>query len=286
MKIKNIIKTILRGFLTTLLIFAFTMIPLVIFVEKTINEDLMGTYLKESISENIKQNVTADSDLNLTEEQQTKIQQELEESESLNNFIEKYQDKILNDFIQENLNPEEVDIEEDIRQILLDNKGVVEEITGKTFTDEEYESIINKELEKENPNIAYQQIVKDTKNSLGEEEKQILKGYNTITSTEFIVIVSILSVISIIIIALLKKPYYKWIVNIAIASIVSALLIALVASSIVLIINTVLNSNNFTYMVSATPMLITAGIMIGISIILFIANYYLDLRWEEKNEVS
>ena len=279
-------KTFIRGFLTTLLIVTFTLIPLVMYVEKTINEDLLGAYLEDTISDNLKENMKSEEVFDLTEEEQQALEEEFENNESLQEFVNKYKDQILKDINSSEVNKEDINFEEDVRQLLLDNKELIEKTTGKTLTDEEYEELIDKELEKENLNIAYEQIVSGAKQSLNEDEQQVLQGYQTLTSEEFIIIASIISVVAIIIIALLKKPYYKWIVNLSIAGIVSALLISLVASALALVINTVLTSNNLSYLVSASPMLITSGIMILVSIILLILNKVLDHTRSKKHAVS
>ncbi len=279
-------KTFIRGFLTTLLIVTFTLIPLVMYVEKTINEDLLGAYLEDTISDNLKENMKSEEVFDLTEEEQQALEEEFENNESLQEFVNKYKDQILKDINSSEVNKEDINFEEDVRQLLLDNKELIEKTTGKTLTDEEYEELIDKELEKENLNIAYEQIVSGAKQGLNEDEQQVLQGYQTLTSEEFIIIASIISVVAIIIIALLKKPYYKWIVNLSIAGIVSALLISLVASALALVINTVLTSNNLSYLVSASPMLITSGIMILVSIILLILNKVLDHTRSKKHAVS
>ena len=279
-------KTFIRGFLTTLLIVTFTLIPLVMYDEKTINEDLLGAYLEDTISDNLKENMKSEEVFDLTEEEQQALEEEFENNESLQEFVNKYKDQILKDINSSEVNKEDINFEEDVRQLLLDNKELIEKTTGKTLTDEEYEELIDKELEKENLNIAYEQIVSGAKQGLNEDEQQVLQGYQTLTSEEFIIIASIISVVAIIIIALLKKPYYKWIVNLSIAGIVSALLISLVASALALVINTVLTSNNLSYLVSASPMLITSGIMILVSIILLILNKVLDHTRSKKHAVS
>lgn len=42
-------KTFIRGVLTTLLVFTFTLIPVVMFAEKTLTEELLGEYMKETL---------------------------------------------------------------------------------------------------------------------------------------------------------------------------------------------------------------------------------------------
>ena len=86
------------------------------------------------------------------------------------------------------------------------------------------------------------------------------------------------------IIALLKKPYYKWIVNIAIAGIVSSLFIALIGGSIALVLNVAIEIE--TVGISAMPMLITSGIMLLVSIVLIVINSILDSRKAKRHAVS
>ena len=114
----------------------------------------------------------------------------------------------------------------------------------------------------------------------------MVDGYNTLTSQQFVIVSIIISVIAIVIIALLKKPYYKWIVNVGIAGIISALFIALIGGSISLLVSVVINSINQTIKVSATPMLITAGIMLVVSIGLIVINNILDKKMEDDHVIS
>ena len=83
-------KTFIRGFLTTLLIVTFTLIPLVMYVEKTINEDLLGAYLEDTISDNLKENMKSEEVFDLTEEEQQALEEEFENNESLQEFVNKY----------------------------------------------------------------------------------------------------------------------------------------------------------------------------------------------------
>ena len=45
----GVMKTFIRGILTTVLVFTFTLIPTVMYAERTINNDLIGQYFKEEI---------------------------------------------------------------------------------------------------------------------------------------------------------------------------------------------------------------------------------------------
>lgn len=278
-------KTVIRGFLTTLLIAIFTILATTIYVDKTINEDVLGTYLKDSISSQLTDNIEEQYP-ELTGEEYEQLEEKIKNNESLNSFIEKYKDQIMNDMTGEDVNPEDVDLKEDIKQLLLENKEYVEQATGVEISDEEYEAAIDEAFDREDPNIVYSQIIKDTKQTLSEDDKNIIKGYQFITSNQFIMILSIVAVVVTLLIALLKKPYYKWIVNLGIAGFVSGILISIIGVGITLMINMIINTNEITFSISSVPMLITAAIMIVISIILFILNAVLDNHKEKKNAIS
>lgn len=278
-------KIVIRGFLTTLLIVIFTILATTIYVDKTINEDVLGTYLKDSISSQLTDNIEEQYP-ELTGEEYEQLEEKIKNNESLNSFIEKYKDQIMNDMTGEDVNPEDVDLKEDIKQLLLENKEYVEQATGVEISDEEYEAAIDEAFDREDPNIVYSQIIKDTKQTLSEDDKNIIKGYQFITSNQFIMILSIAAVVVTLLIALLKKPYYKWIVNLGIAGFVSGILISIVGVGITLMINMIINTNEITFSISSVPMLITAAIMIVISIILFILNAVLDNHKEKKNAIS
>ena len=278
-------KTVIRGFLTTLLIAIFTILATTIYVDKTINEDILGTYLKDSISSQLTDNIEEQYP-ELTGEEYEQLEEKIKNNESLNSFIEKYKDQIMNDMTGEDVDPEDVDLKEDIKQLLLENKEYVEQATGVEISDEEYEAAIDEAFDREDPNIVYSQIIKDTKQTLSEDDKNIIKGYQYITSNQFIMILSIAAVVVTLLIALLKKPYYKWIVNLGIAGFVSGILISIIGVGITLMINMIINTNEITFSISSVPMLITAAIMIVISIILFILNAVLDNHKEKKNAIS
>ena len=278
-------KTVIRGFLTTLLIAIFTILATTIYVDKTINEDILGTYLKDSISSQLTDNIEEQYP-KLTGGKYEQLEEKIKNNESLNSFIEKYKDQIMNDMTGEDVNPEDVDLKEDIKQLLLENKEYVEQATGVEISDEEYEAAIDEAFDREDPNIVYSQIIKDTKQTLSEDDKNLIKGYQFITSNQFIMILSITAVVITLLIALLKKPYYKWIVNLGIAGFVSGILISIIGVGITLMINMIINTNEITFSISSVPMLITAAIMIVISIILFILNAVLDNHKEKKNASS
>lgn len=276
-------KTFIRGVLTTVLVFTFTLIPTVIYAEKMVNEDLIGGYFKEEITNQMTEALT-DNLEGLSEEEYNEIKNTIENDEEINEFIEKYSNRIIEDLSKEEI--EDINLEEDIRDILQGNKDLIENVIGEEITDEQLNKAIDEIMADENTENAYQQIIEEARQEMPADAQAMVDSYNTITSDEFIIVSVIISIIAIIIIALLKKPYYKWIVNVGIAGIIAALFITLIGGSISLITNLVIESMEGTLAISATPMLITAGVMLVISIVLIIINSILDKNREKNHAIS
>lgn len=276
-------KTFIRGILTTILVFTFTLIPTVIYAEKTINNDLIGQYFKKEITNQMTKVITEDLE-GLSEEEYNKIKDTIENDEEINAFVEKYSNRIIKDLSKDKI--DDINLEEDIKKILYENKDIIEKAIGRKITDEQLDKAIEEVFESEKVENSYQQIIEEARQEMPKDAQTMIDGYNTITSDEFIIISVIVSVISIIIIAILKKPYYKWIVNIGIAGIIAALFVALIGGSISLIINLVIESIEGNMQIEPTPMLITSGIMLAISIILIVINHILDNRMKKNNAIS
>lgn len=276
-------KTFIRGILTTVLVFSFTLIPTIIYAEKTINNDLIGEYFKEEITSQITETMIDNLD-GLSTEEYNKVKNDIENNKEINAFIEKYSNRILEDLSKEKV--DDVNLEEDIKNLLHGNKELIEQAVGEKVTDEELDQALDTVFTGEDAEYSYQEIIKEVRNELPADAQAMVDGYNTLTSQQFVIVSIIISVIAIVIIALLKKPYYKWIVNVGIAGIISALFIALIGGSISLLVSVVINSINQTIKVSATPMLITAGIMLVVSIGLIVINNILDKKMEDNHVIS
>ena len=276
-------KTFIRGILTAVLVFSFTLIPTIIYAEKTINNDLIGEYFKEEITSQITETMIDNLD-GLSTEEYNKVKNDIETNKEINAFIEKYSNRILEDLSKEKV--DDVNLEEDIKNLLHCNKELIEQAVREKVTDEELDQALDTVFTGEDAEYSYQEIIKEVRNELPADAQAMVDGYNTLTSQQFVIVSIIISVIAIVIIALLKKPYYKWIVNVGIAGIISALFIALIGGSISLLVSVVINSINQTIKVSATPMLITAGIMLVVSIGLIVINNILDKKMEDDHVIS
>ena len=274
-------KTFIRGILTTVLVFTFTLIPTIMYAEQIVNQEIIGTYGKEEVikqmSESFKNEFPEITDENIKE-----LEDSLRTNETIDNLMNKYTDKIMKDLTTDEI--EDINIEEDLKTFIEENKTTIEQATGQSISDEKLDELVEEVTQNEDINASYKKMIEEAKNSMPEEGQVVLNRYQSVTTDNFMMGLIITSIISIVIIALLKKPYYKWIVNIAIAGIVSALFIALIGGSIALVLNVAIEIE--TVGISAMPMLITSGIMLLVSIVLIVINSILDSRKAKRHAVS
>ena len=268
-------KTFIRGILTTVLVFTFTLIPTIIYGEQTVNQEIIGNYGKEEITRQMTERFE-ESFPELSEEELNKLEENLQNNEQVDELVDKYSEKIIRDLSEDNI--EDVNFEEDLRTFILENKSTIEEASGHELTEEEIDTAIDEMIQNEDLNETYKQIITEAKEEMPEESQTMIDSYNNITSENFMIALVIITVISIIIIALLKKPYYKWIVNIAIAGIISAIFTALIGGCMALVLNLAMASLEGMSAVSATPIIITSAIMLIASIILLVINSILDKK--------
>ena len=280
-KKEKTMKTFIRGILTTVLVFTFTLIPTIMYAEQIVNQEIIGTYGKEEVikqmSESLKNEFPEITDENIKE-----LEDSLRTNETIDNLMNKYTDKIMKDLTTDEI--EDINIEEDLKTFMEENKTTIEQATGQSISDEKLDELLEKVTQNEDINASYKKMIEEAKNSMPEEGQVVLNRYQSVTTDNFMMGLIITSIISIVIIALLKKPYYKWIVNIAIAGIVSALFIALIGGSIALVLNVAIEIE--TVGISAMPMLITSGIMLLVSIVLIVINSILDSRKAKRHAVS
>ena len=268
-------KTFIRGILTTVLVFTFTLIPTIIYAEQTVNQGIVGNYGKEEIARQMTERL-GESFPELSEKELNELEENLQNNEQVDELVDKYSEKIIRDLSEDNI--EDVNFEEDLRTFILENKSTIEEASGHELTEEEIDAAMNEVIQNEDLNETYKQIITEAKQEMPEESQTMIDSYNNITSENFMIALVIITVISIIIIALLKKPYYKWIVNIAIAGIISAIFTALIGGCMALVLNLAMASLEGMSAVSATPIIITSGIMLIASIILLVINSILDKK--------
>ena len=145
------------------------------------------------ITETIKQTITnkewkeANEDLDLVQEideiTEDERVRELLKSPEMQELINKYLDMTIENMTEDE--PlDEAELERDILEFLRDNKQELEEIVGQEITEEMIDKT-EEQLEGKDLTKIYKQTVENTKRSMTESEKKVLKGYKLLTSTVF-----------------------------------------------------------------------------------------------------
>ena len=276
-------KTFVRGILTTVLVFTFVLIPTVIFVESAVSDDLIGVYVKELFVQEIAAGIE-DGFSDLSSEDVDRLKEDIRNNSEIQEIITKYSDRIITDLSAENI--EDINLEDDLKTIIKENRSFFEEAIGRELTDEKIDQVIDDVTQDQDFNETYREMMTDAQDEMPADSKAIIDGYNSLTSSQFIIGLGIVTVVAIVLIALLKKPYYKWIVNVAIAGVIASIFVAIIGVSITFVLNLVMESLDEAFVISSTPILLTAGAMFLVSIILFVINSFLDKNKAKENAVS
>lgn len=276
-------KTFIRGILTTILVFTFTLIPTIFFAKEAVTKDLVGTYAKEEISTEIANNIKQELP-EVEEAKITALEEKLQNDEKTQKIIDKYIARVLNDLDSEKVS--DINIEEDVKSIIKENRQEFEAVVGRDLSDEKIEEIVNEISEKEDINGTYKEMIEKAKQEIPAESKTLITSYNSMSSQEFITILVVITIISVVALAFLKKPHYKWITNVGISGIIASIMTAIIGSSMTLVLNFVLGSMNQTTLISASPILLTSTIMLAVSIILLVINSIIDKNRNKNHVVS
>lgn len=276
-------KTFIRGILTTILVFTFTLVPTIFFAKEAVTKDLVGTYAKEEISTEIANNIKQELP-EVEEAKITALEEKLQNDEKTQKIIDKYIARVLNDLDSEKVS--DINIEEDVKSIIKENRQEFEAVVGRDLSDEKIEEIVNEISEKEDINGTYKEMIEKAKQEIPVESKTLITSYNSMSSQEFITILVVITIISVVALAFLKKPHYKWITNVGISGIIASIMTAIIGSSMTLVLNFVLGSMNQTTLISASPILLTSTIMLAVSIILLVINSIIDKNRNKNHVVS
>jgi len=238
------------------------------------------------IKEGIKQQILTENYLDKANDSRVNISNEninaLLEKEEVKELIDKYIDTTMSALTE---NKEvDINIEQDIMNLIKNNKDLIEQEINHEITDEMINNIETK-LKENNINNKFKEIVSPSNTPIPETAKSVLKVYNYFTSNKFRMIVLTLIILDLILIAMTEGSLYKWLKPLGISTTISGLglitMIVILRRIAVQFLNiSILNPKN-TY--------ITGGLMITVGIILIIIKEYIASREkkEEKNhEIS
>lgn len=273
-------KVLIRGLLTTVMVITIFLLCSCTYVKQIINDEIISHIGRETFTTEISDSIESQIP-EIDEQKKQEIKDLLDNNEQLNNIVDTISERIVADLSKDEI--ENIDINDDIKTFLQENKDLFIGAIGDEISEEEIDRAIDEAISETDFNQVYRDAVKSVQNDMDQDVQTILDVYNYITSQEFLTILIIVFVVAMAITFLLQKPHYKGIVNVSIATIVSAVLVVPIALIMNMILQAILEEIDTAIALNANPIWMSAGCLLAIGILLLIVNYLIE---QKKKEVA
>ena len=273
-------KVLIRGLLTTVMVITIFLLCSCTYVKQIINDEIISHIGRETFTTEISDSIESQMP-EIDEQKKQEIKDLLDNNEQLNNIVDTISERIVADLSKDEI--ENIDINDDIKTFLQENKDLFIGAIGDEISEEEIDRAIDEAISETDFNQVYHDAVKSVQNDIDQDVQTVLDVYNYITSQEFLTILIIVFVVAMAITFLLQKPHYKGIVNVSIATIVSAVLVVPIALIMNMILQAILEEIDTAIALNANPIWMSAGCLLAIGILLLIVNYLIE---QKKKEVA
>lgn len=273
-------KVLIRGLLTTVMVITIFLLCSCTYVKQIINDEIISHIGRETFTTEISDSIESQMP-EIDEQKKQEIKDLLDNNEQLNNIVDTISERIVADLSKDEI--ENIDINDDIKTFLQENKDLFIGAIGDEISEEEIDRAIDEAISETDFNQVYRDAVKSVQNDIDQDVQTVLDVYNYITSQEFLTILIIVFVVAMAITFLLQKPHYKGIVNVSIATIVSAVLVVPIALIMNMILQAILEEIDTAIALNANPIWMSAGCLLAIGILLLIVNYLIE---QKKKEVA
>ena len=273
-------KVLIRGLLTTVMVITIFLLCSCTYVKQIINDEIISHIGRETFTTEISDSIESQMP-EIDEQKKQEIKDLLDNNEQLNNIVDTISERIVADLSKDEI--ENIDINDDIKTFLQENKDLFIGAIGDEISEEEIDQAIDEAISETDFNQVYRDAVKSVQNDMDHDVQTVLDVYNYITSQEFLTILIIVFVVAMAITFLLQKPHYKGIVNVSIATIVSAVLVVPIALIMNMILQAILEEIDTAIALNANPIWMSAGCLLAIGILLLIVNYLIE---QKKKEVA
>lgn len=273
-------KVLIRGLLTTVMVITIFLLCSCTYVKQIINDEIISHIGRETFTTEISDSIESQMP-EIDEQKKQEIKDLLDNNEQLNNIVDTISKRIVADLSKDEI--ENIDINDDIKTFLQENKDLFIGAIGDEISEEEIDQAIDEAISETDFNQVYRDAVKSVQNDMDQDIQTVLDVYNYITSQEFLTILIIVFVVAMAITFLLQKPHYKGIVNVSIATIVSAVLVVPIALIMNMILQAILEEIDTANALNANPIWMSAGCLLAIGILLLIVNYLIE---QKKKEVA
>ena len=218
----------MKRFLLVLLSFLISVIILALCVSYGIKSVVVNiisdNIIKGEITSNVIEEIK-DTYSNVSYDLLEEIEINTKNSDEVNKITQKYLDGIL-DSLSGKGEIEVPNTKEELLTIIEDNEKILEE-NGIDFTNEQKDHITSELVESGVIDEVYKKLSNELKDNMSDDEEKLVSTYVFIQSNTFRMICFSSIFILLLIIALLKRSFYRWSVNLGISLVISGLLIIL-----------------------------------------------------------
>lgn len=216
----------MKRFLLVLLSFLISVLILALCVSYGIKSVVVNiisdNIIKGEITSNVIEEIK-DTYSNVSYDLLEEIEINTKNSDEINKITQKYLDGIL-DSLSGKDEIEVPNTKEELLTIIEDNEKILKE-NGIDFTDEQKDHITSELVESGVIDEVYKKLSDGLKDNMSDNEEKLVSTYVFIQSNTFRMICFSSIFILLLIIALLKRSFYRWSVNLGISFVISGLLI-------------------------------------------------------------
>lgn len=218
----------MKKFLTFILTIVISILICVLCVSVSIKEIVVNTISKEVVKKEVASEVTntakeiyPDMDYDTLE----KIETSINNSSTVDEMTEKYFDNIVDAIV----NDKEVTIpntQQEIYDLIDQNEAILKE-NNIELTEEQKQQISIELTEDGKIDKIYNNVSNKVIDNMSEGEVTLVKTYSAVTNNSFKWIMAGIIIILTVLIALVKKTYYRWTYNLAVSFAIAGILLTL-----------------------------------------------------------
>jgi len=227
-------KGFLRGILTVLMTVLLMVFTLFISV-KGIIIDTADTMMKKELTDNVVNTIVENSTSDISNEVIDEVKDTIERNPEIKQMMDKYFDQAI-DILSSNDSTEKIDVSKELNGIINEGEKILNN-HGITMTEEQKEEL-NSIASSDEINHLVNDTIQEVKEDLPSSTKGMLKTYKSFTNGNMKIGVIAFIIVSLILIALLKKSYYKWLSNFGGSLLVSGIILGIIFP---FLFNTLLN---------------------------------------------
>lgn len=188
----------------------------------TLSKEVVSLEIKEKVTDEIKKEY-ADIDYDTL----SKVGDFIQTSSEVYNITDKYFDNIIESVIS----GDDVDVpktKEEILNLINENEGILTD-NGIEVSDLKKEKIASELSDGGKLDKIYKNVRNSVKKNLSSKEIELVKMYDRMTKPLFRWIIISIILIATILIAVLKRTYYRWTLNLGVSFLLSGIILALLA---------------------------------------------------------